>query len=300
MEIASRNYRPQRQPPIARPAFGAFTIPELLITIAIIFLLAALLLPALVGAKERGKAVICLSNFRQLGAALHMYAGDHDDAFPDNMGPEGIHASVASGEYLNWANNVMSWELDAENTNGLLLATTGLGPYCGGVAKMFKCPSDAVLSAVQRDAGWKERVRSVSMNAMIGNAGEFMKTSVNTNNPTYRQFLRLTDVPDPSRIFVFIEEHPDSIDDGYFLNRFYSGKWNDLPAAYHYGGTPLAYVDGHAEMHQWKFASTKPPPLPDAAGLPMTVPSGERGDLYWLLSQTSVHAEETVTTAASR
>ncbi len=44
-----------------------------------------------------------------------------------------------------------------------------------------------------------------------------MKGPVNTNNPGYRQFLHLGDVPEPSRIFALIEEHPDSINDGYFL-----------------------------------------------------------------------------------
>ena len=137
-----------------------------------------------------------------------------------------------------------------------------------------------------------ERVRTVSMNAMLGNAGEFMMDGVNTNNPTYRQFMRLGEVPEPSRIFAFIEEHPDSINDGYFLNRFYSDRWIDLPASFNNGGAALAYADGHAELHYWRFGHTKPPPRPDAAGLPLIIPSGQRGDYYWVMSQTSVHADE--------
>jgi prepilin-type processing-associated H-X9-DG protein len=129
------------------------------------------------------------------------------------------------------------------------------------------------------------------MNAMLGNAGEFMKGPINTNNPGYRQFLHLADVPEPSRIFALIEEHPDSINDGYFLNRFYSGRWMDLPASHHMGGANLAYVDGHAEWHGWRVGSTKQPPLPDAAGLPMTVPYDQREDLNWLLFRTSVNGD---------
>lgn len=270
----------------------AFTIPELLVTIAIIAILAAVLLPALTRAKEQGKATICLNNLRQLGLALHVYAGDHDDALPYNMGKDGIDETVAKGEFRNWANDVMSWELDSYNTNTTLLTIGGLGPYVGGVAKVFKCPSDTALSGIQRDAGWTERVRSVSMNAMLGNAGEFLTSGVNTNNPHYRQFLRLGEVSEPSRIFAFIEEHPDSINDGYFLNRFYSDRWIDLPASFHNGGAALAYVDGHAELHYWRFGHTKPPPRPDAAGLPLVIPAGQRGDFHWVLSQTSVHADE--------
>jgi len=270
----------------------AFTIMELLVVVAIICLLAALLLPALSGAKESGRSVYCSNNLRQLGFALQLYAGEHDDALPHNMGTSGTRDTVARGEYLNWVNDVMSWELDSDNTNKLLLTIGGLGPYCGGVARVFKCPSDTALSTVQRLAGWDERVRSVSMNAMLGNAGEFLNGSVNTNNPGYRQFFRLGDVPEPSRIFAFIEEHPDSINDGYFLNQFDSHQWNDLPASYHAGGANLTYVDGHAESHRWQLGNTKPPARPDSAELPMAVPPGNRRDLYWILSRTSVETED--------
>jgi prepilin-type processing-associated H-X9-DG protein len=223
-----------------------------------------------------------------LGLTLHTYAGDHDDSLPYNMGAAGIRQTVANGEYLNWVNNVMSWELDSDNTNTFLATAGGVGPYVSRVAKVFKCPSDRVLSKVQREAGWVERVRSISLNAMLGDAGEFMNGRVNTNNPGYRQFLRLGEVSEPSRIFAFVEEHPDSINDGYFINRFYSREWIDLPASYHNGGANFNFVDGHAEFREWRFGSTRRPARPDAAGLPFTVPRFERGDLYWVLARMSI------------
>ena len=294
MGVTACNQQVRRNPPAVFRSthWRGFTLVELLVVIAIVGILAGLLLPTLQRANAKGKSTFCLNDMRQLVLALHLYAGDHDDALPPNVGPDGIAETVAKREYRNWVNNVMSWELDADNTNTMLLTVGGLGPYVGGVARVFKCPSDTALSQVQQEAGWTERVRSVSMNAMLGDAGEFMKAAVNTNNPSYRQFLRLGDVAEPSRIFAFIEEHPDSINDGYFLNRFYSDKWIDLPASYHNGGANISYADGHVEWHGWKFASTKPPARPDAAGLPKTIPAGERGDFYWVLSQTSVHAED--------
>jgi prepilin-type N-terminal cleavage/methylation domain-containing protein len=68
---------------------SGFTLIELLVVIAILGILAALLLPALSRAKASARRTECISNLKQIGFGLHLYAGDNRDTFPAALGVKG-------------------------------------------------------------------------------------------------------------------------------------------------------------------------------------------------------------------
>jgi prepilin-type processing-associated H-X9-DG protein len=57
---------------------------------------------------------------------------------------------------------------------------------------------------------------------------------------------------------VFVDEHPDSINDGWLMTNVTDpNQWEDLPASYHNGACGFSFADGHAEIHRWLEATTK-------------------------------------------
>jgi prepilin-type N-terminal cleavage/methylation domain-containing protein/prepilin-type processing-associated H-X9-DG protein len=286
----------------SRRSREAFTLIELLVCIAIIGLLAGLLLPALAQSKARAQTVTCISNNRQLSLAWMLYTGDFSDHLVYNLGGKSVSpasSDVAAPAGLpNWVDNVMDWSTSSDNTNTDFVSTSLLGPYASKSFPIFHCPADRALSAPQRQAGWTYRARSVSMNGMVGDPGALLDNGKNVNNPYYRQFLKESDIPKPADLFVFLDEHPDSINDGYFIEKptlndaglidTNNLAWTDLPGSYHNGGGSFTFADGHTEIHHWINAVTLCPPVPEGAPLPMSIAPAQAADFYWVLRRMSV------------
>ena len=115
------------------PARG-FTLIELLVVIAIIAILAALLLPALGRAKDRGRTTACLSNLRQLAVAWVMYADDFAKRFPPNRSAR--MGSVQQNSPGSWVQG--NAQMDTTTAN---LESGVLYPYVP-TAAIFRCPAD--------------------------------------------------------------------------------------------------------------------------------------------------------------
>jgi prepilin-type processing-associated H-X9-DG protein len=218
-----------------------FTLLDLLVTVAMIAILLALLLPVLSKSKGKAQGLTCASNLRQLSIAWLLYAEDNDDLLVNN---HGVLDTLTLRQ--TWANNVEDWQASDDNTNLTYLTDSKLGPYASPSVRIYKCPSDRV------PAPNGERIRSVSMNGMVGDPG-ILTNRFNTN---YVQFFRLSDIRNPSRIFVFLDEHADTLGDGFFVNRLDDYKWSSLPASYHNGAANFAFADGRLETHRWLIAST--------------------------------------------
>jgi prepilin-type N-terminal cleavage/methylation domain-containing protein/prepilin-type processing-associated H-X9-DG protein len=283
----------------------AFTLIELLVVIAIIAILAAMLLPALSKAKAKGQAIHCMNNSRQLMLAWIQYYTDNDDHLANNYGGLFAAAEERNKSYNSWVNNYMSWGAtdplgnSIANVDGITQAP--FFKYASSIG-IYKCPADNYVSPAQASAGITARPRSYSMNMFFGvNNPGIPNPPVNNAFPDYRQFVKSGSIPKPGDLFVILDEHPDSINDGFLqtdphtdIAQWNPATWNDLPATYHAGAGGFAFADGHAEIHKFKSSvctilPVQFTPFQGSRAVPFSQdPGAGANDALWVANRASV------------
>ena len=264
----------------AAPRHSGFTLLELLVVFIVIVAFLYLYLPAIRRPRPNHPAR-CLYNLKQMNLAWLMYSGDSGDRLVTNL----PYASSSPLPTNNWMTGVMGWTANSQTTNRDLLVAGRLGPYLKN-PEVYRCPDDKSESA----AG--PRVRSYAMNGFMGNGGS---ESAFTG---WKQCLKTADVLRPAYLFVFADEHANSIDDGFFINNpNQTNAWTDLPASNHgLGAAGFGFADGHAEIHRWVDPSTLQPTK--KSGPKPKVQLDHRGaDLAWILSATAAEVLPSVPAA---
>jgi len=213
--------------------------PCILIVISIVAILAGLLLPALASAKAKSKQIGCVNNLKQVALGFQMYAADNEGRLPEN---------TPAGRGNNpWVLGNMKYPGDATNLS--LIKQSKLFPYANHVGT-YHCPAD--LSK----ASGSPRIRSYSMNGWMGSRS----MEDNSARAGFRTFVRENELAAarPSMLWVILDEHEASIDDGWFLVTMDDSRpFASFPTMRHQHGYALNFGDGHVESTKLRDPSSQ-------------------------------------------
>jgi prepilin-type N-terminal cleavage/methylation domain-containing protein/prepilin-type processing-associated H-X9-DG protein len=261
-----------------RPRNAGFTLIELLVVIAIIAILAAMLLPALTGAKKQSQGIQCMSNQRQMSIGWHMYALDNREFF---VLASGSGTDKDSLNQYAWTQQEEDFSDNAYNYDPTVDITIGpLYPYINS-PKVYRCPADTSVINHHTSQGVVQlpRVRTVSMNLYLGGFGGQNNSTMFSWANSYPIYMKTSDLnvpqsPGPVDTFVFIDERQDCINWGNYETDMAGDTpsepsqymfYQDMPGTYHENSAGFAFADGHAAIQHWRDPRTCPPITTDVS-----------------------------------
>jgi prepilin-type N-terminal cleavage/methylation domain-containing protein/prepilin-type processing-associated H-X9-DG protein len=236
---------------------NAFTLLELLVVVVVLGLGVAMLAPALARTSTNSPALQCLNNARRIAMGWIMYSDDNNGQLVYN------HDGDYAGKVLGGEAWVTGWldftSANPDNTNTLMLVDHNQYPYGAYLGQyvrnpaVFKCPADrsmALEGGVQQP-----RVRSISMNNHVGTESR----TWTANSVRYPICTKATQIKSPAIMFITLDEHEASINDGcFFSDPDTPYRVVDYPASYHANAGGFSFADGHSEIHKWLDRRTMP------------------------------------------
>lgn len=282
-----------------RQVAGGFTLFEVLVVVAVLVVFTGLMMPVLSNAKQKARGVQCLANLRQLSLGWTMYAGDNNGSLVSNgeLGTAGVESPAdpalqPGGAKAQWCpGNVRSNGAAAMPFGNQYIQAGLLYPFVNNL-KIYKCPADQSVWPLPPATGFA-RVRSVSMNCWLDPVARSWNAiesySGGKAQKVFTKFSSINESPGPGGIWVFIDESPATIDDGYFVCDRAVNAWVCVPASGHSGAGTVSFADGHVVARQWH--DPKVLDFADYSQPNPAIPLNERddaSDLRWLQQASSV------------